>query len=202
MQPAIFFNFDRTECERIASELLEELSTAETRWKETSGEWKRKLASWEKWKLQERDRRKEADKSRTRTVKKKQGDDTEGPTRDEEPVFANATWYASFDPDAVLPDFSFAGVSTGVDMEELEKELAHLLRRKHIEPWISDALLRGIGIHHAGMNKNYRGLIERCVYVHFGGSSGIDCLEQPIPKAIRQDHDRHWYSRSWYQRAD
>jgi ATP-dependent RNA helicase DDX60 len=75
------------------------------------------------------------------------------------------SWQTSFDPDDVLPQFSFAGITRDYSREELEKDIMELRLRAHLAPWIVQALRRGIAVHHAGMNKSYRGLIERYGYL-------------------------------------
>ena len=49
--PAILFNYDRHGCERICKAVLEQLKSAELRWKETSPTWKAHMAAWKKWKI-------------------------------------------------------------------------------------------------------------------------------------------------------
>lgn len=48
--PALFFNYDRSECEHICRQVLGQLQEAEVHWKETSRAWKVKVAKWEEWK--------------------------------------------------------------------------------------------------------------------------------------------------------
>jgi ATP-dependent RNA helicase DDX60 len=70
------------------------------------------------------------------------------------------SWEASFDPAQPLPQFSFAGTTTYLKVD-LEKEIQDLGRWTSTDPRALKALRRGIVIHHAGMNKAYRSLVER-----------------------------------------
>ncbi|OTA76381.1 hypothetical protein M434DRAFT_402525 [Hypoxylon sp. CO27-5] len=155
--PSIFFNYDRLGCEALVSILLKTLESAETKYRNNSPAWKRKLAEFEKWK-----------KARTKTqgktekfLRSRQGDDSEGMSKldmaremgsqDESP-------WNSFDPEAPLPEFSFADM-TKISKEELEERLDTLKFHK-IRPHFIDALRRGLGVHHAGMNRQYRQVVE------------------------------------------
>ena len=68
--PAILFNYDRSGCEDIAENLLNQLKAAENIWKEDK-EWKGKLAEWAKWKVLQD---KNAAKRPPKVSKKKCGD--------------------------------------------------------------------------------------------------------------------------------
>ena len=59
-----------------------------------------------------------------------------------------------FDPRAPLARFSFAD-SRACQPEELE-ELITSLRWANLDHSFIDALRRGVGVHHAGMNRKYR----------------------------------------------
>ena len=77
----------------------------------------------------------------------------------EDPQFAKeASWEASFDPDDPNPQFSFLG--SKASKEHLEAAITDLSWTS-TPPWVMDALRRGIGIHHSGMNKHYRTAVER-----------------------------------------
>ena len=71
------------------------------------------------------------------------------------------SWEASFDPSEPSKDFSFAGNYINVSKEDADKAIADLAQWSGVDRRILNALKRGIGIHHAGMNKAYRGLVER-----------------------------------------
>ncbi|KAK1992440.1 hypothetical protein LX36DRAFT_674554, partial [Colletotrichum falcatum] len=74
----------------------------------------------------------------------------------------DANWeispWKSFDPEAPLPQFSFAD-TTKIMQEELEERI-HSLDHQGIHPTFIHALRRGLAVHHAGMNRNYRQLVE------------------------------------------
>lgn len=155
--PAILFQYDRANCEDIAFEILSQLSEAEEQWKASSTEWKRKMAKFEKWKK---------DGSKVQTMKDKaskakgkakpsKGDEEDGDDgrQEEEPN----TW-ASFDPQAPLPMFSLVD-ETKLSPSEFEATIRPL-RWKNIDPKFVQALRRGVGVHHAGMNLKYRQVVE------------------------------------------
>ncbi|GJE85123.1 P-loop containing nucleoside triphosphate hydrolase protein [Phanerochaete sordida] len=146
--PAILFNFDRTACEIATKRLLESLENAEAKWRQSSPEWKRKIQQWEKWKSQAAMREKLAD--RQKKQKKDAADDA--PSNNADP-----SWEATFDPDEPSPQFSFLGkkVSKTILHEAIED-----IKWTTTPKWALDALSRGIGIHHAGMNKHYRTAVE------------------------------------------
>ncbi|KAF9767376.1 hypothetical protein IL306_000075 [Fusarium sp. DS 682] len=62
--------------------------------------------------------------------------------------------WESFDPEAPLDQFSFAGAKT-VQQTEFTN-LVRSLSGDKVAPWLVDALRRGLGVHHAGMNRRYR----------------------------------------------
>ena len=76
-------------------------------------------------------------------------------------VATEASWEASFDLSEPSQDFSFAGGYVSISKEDVDRKIANLARRKKVDQRALDALKRGIGIHHAGMNKGYRALVER-----------------------------------------
>jgi hypothetical protein len=71
------------------------------------------------------------------------------------------SWEASFDPSEPSKGFSFAGNYNTVPKETVDSEIADLEKWSGVDPRAFAALKRGIGIHHSGMNKGYRGLVER-----------------------------------------
>ena len=154
--PAIFFNYDRSKCETICKAVLMQLVAAEEHWKETSPSWKAYLNGWEQWK---KEQTKVFSKRAPKVAPKKKGKvDDEDPTSKAERVqdAANdeASPYASFDSNSPVDGFHFAAKQK-VETKELVEHFWHL-RRRGISPWLMDALTRGIGVHHAGMNRKYR----------------------------------------------
>jgi hypothetical protein len=154
--PAILFNYDRSQCEGIASAILKQLVKAETKWKQ-GPQWKKLMEGYEKYlELKEKKARKPAKPS-----KKTNKDDEEGGSkidrmRDESSD--GASFYDSFDPNAPHDEFSFANPKQ-LQKSELE-DFIRQLKRKNIGEELIDLLKRGIGVHHAGMNRKYRQCVE------------------------------------------
>lgn len=146
-QPALLFNFDRKNCEAMAEYLLDQLTLAEYQWRESSPEWARKITRFEAWQARE--------KERARALARLQKADKEESQRTED-----RSWESTFDPDDPSPQFSFASPSA-YQKEELMDDLRVLRWRSGTPEWAYQALWRGIGVHHSGMNKNYRSLVER-----------------------------------------
>jgi replicative superfamily II helicase len=66
-----------------------------------------------------------------------------------------------FDPEDPSPQFSFAGRGEVYTKAEMDDDLGWV----NLEPWLIDGLRRGIAVHHAGMQKRYRGVVERSVFL-------------------------------------
>lgn len=157
--PAILFNYDRTACEKIGQDLLAKLAKAEEEYKLTSPVWKKKLTSFENWKKVEAKKSKRAPAKKSKS-KGEDGEDDEGSKADREKEAAEleSNPFASFNPDAPISGFVFAD-----EKALLPSEFAGIKKRleyRHIKPWLIDALERGIGVHHAGMNRAYRQAVE------------------------------------------
>ncbi|KAJ7157241.1 hypothetical protein C8R46DRAFT_1004148 [Mycena filopes] len=148
--PAILFSFDRTDCDILAQELLSTLEAGESEWRSGSLEWKRKVQQWEHWKLAQAKLREKASAKKQR----KRNDDEADGREDEQQGAEN-----SFDPHEPSPQFSFAGMSA-YSKSELAEQIHELRNWSGTPGWALDALERGVGIHHAGMNKKYRSLVE------------------------------------------
>ncbi|PCH35165.1 hypothetical protein WOLCODRAFT_91452 [Wolfiporia cocos MD-104 SS10] len=148
--PAIFFNFDRKACERMAQCLLNALEDREEKWRETSPDWKHKIRQWEAWKAQARARERQAERQ---ARQKKDADDSS-------PTETQSSWESTFDPSQPSSQFSYAGMSTAYTASDVEDEIRRLSRWSTAPDWALRALQRGIGVHHAGMNKRYRSLVE------------------------------------------
>ncbi|KAE8449822.1 hypothetical protein EG329_007299 [Mollisiaceae sp. DMI_Dod_QoI] len=153
--PAILFNYDRSQCEEIACAVLAQLVEAEKRWKE-GPQWKKLMEGYEKYQQQK-------DKKSRKPVKpvKKGKDDEEGGSkldriRDESSEGASV--YDLFDPEEPQADFSFANPKQ-LQKAELH-EYVNALRWKNVKEELIELLRRGIGVHHAGMNRKYRQCVE------------------------------------------
>jgi hypothetical protein len=155
--PAILFNYDRSQCEEIAGAVLKQLVDAENKWKESS-QWKKLVEGYEKYlELKE----KKASRKPAKPPKKSNQEDDEGGSKTDrmrDESSDGASVYDLFDPLAPQADFSFANPKQ-LQKAELE-EFIRQLRRKNIREDLIDLLRRGIGIHHAGMNRKYRQCVE------------------------------------------
>jgi hypothetical protein len=149
--PAILFNYDRSACEHIAEAILSRLQRAEESWKKASPKWKSLMQGYEKWQATK-------EVKAPRPVKSKnKGEDGERLSKadiERESAKRERSRYEFFDPNAPCEEFSFA------DMQKVEKsEMEGYFKRLEwngVAPWLMMALTRGIGIHHAGMNRKYR----------------------------------------------
>ena len=134
----------------MASHLLEVLEKAEQVWREQRPEWKRKVGQWEAWQARQKNEERTAQKAAAR----KRDPDDEAPQHSKD-----RSWESYFDPQDPSPQFSFASPST-YPKKDLLEDIENLT-------WTSTqrvlfrALRRGIGVHHSGLNKLYRVLVER-----------------------------------------
>ncbi|KAJ5813354.1 uncharacterized protein N7503_000104 [Penicillium pulvis] len=154
--PALFFNYDRGRCEDICKHLLTQLREAESAWKSENPAWKSKLEKWSEWKrIQE-----EATKKTTKPTKKKRSDDQATSRADEvrDAASAEGSLWELFDPERPVERFSLADPKKLAPSEFLN--YTEELRWRKIPSWLIDALERGIGVHHAGMNRKYRQVCE------------------------------------------
>ncbi len=151
--PAILFNYDRSGCETVLKQVLEQLERAENQWKRTSPEWAKTMASFRGWKLQSK---LQAKKTTSLRIEKGQDKDDRVSKADvarEEGNREHSRW-ESFNPDAPVGMFSFAD-QTKLDTATLEKAISRLNRIK-LDPYFVKGLRRGLAVHHAGMNRLYR----------------------------------------------
>jgi ATP-dependent RNA helicase DDX60 len=146
----LIFNFDRTACEIMAYDILQELAEGEENWRSTSVEWKNKIRAYQSW----QEKAKQRERQLERAAKQKTSEDA--PLH--EPL--DTSWESTFDPDEPSAQFSFAG-TTSYSKADLQKEIDELARWTSTDTRALEALRRGIGVHHAGMNKGYRSLVER-----------------------------------------
>ncbi|ORY65665.1 hypothetical protein BCR35DRAFT_354923, partial [Leucosporidium creatinivorum] len=144
--PAIIFNFSRDKVEALGKRILEDLEAAETRWRASSPAYKLKL---QKAKEDEKLAAKKAKAAESASRNKKDDDDDRGAAEEEG---ANL-----FNPDDPSEEFSFVG--RGLSQVEFKKEVDDLAWLG-LSPWLMSALRRGVGVHHSGMNRRYRVLVE------------------------------------------
>ncbi|KAH8601965.1 hypothetical protein B0O99DRAFT_607849 [Bisporella sp. PMI_857] len=154
--PGILFNYDRSMCEDIAFTLLDQLVEAEAKWKQGPN-WKKLMDGYEKFQLVKDKKAKKP----VKPSKKSNADDDEGGSKTDrmrEDASEGGSFYDSFDPEAPQEDFSFADPKK-LPKSELETHI-YQLRRKWIDEKLLALLGRGIGVHHAGMNRKYRQCVE------------------------------------------
>jgi superfamily II DNA or RNA helicase len=155
--PAIIFNYDRYGCERSLAGLVGTLEEAEAEYRDNSREWAAKVAQYEQW----RKSREKAKFKPPKATRKGKGDDDEGNSKLDlarEEANRDTSPWESFDPDAPLAEFSLADPSK-ISREELESHL-NSLKWQRCKPELLNALRRGLGVHHAGMNRQYRQAVE------------------------------------------
>ncbi|KAL4968332.1 putative DEAD/DEAH box helicase [Aspergillus stella-maris] len=159
--PALLFNYDRAKCEEICYDLVAKLKTAEDHWKAMSTAWKNKLAKYEEW---QRSRENDATllKRMEKGKKGKKGrdddDDDQISSFDLERDMGENSQFESFNPDDPVSCFHFADEKK-LTTSEFE-EYAKVMRRREVPEGLIAALKRGIGVHHAGMNRRYRQVCE------------------------------------------
>jgi superfamily II RNA helicase len=161
--PAILFNYDRTACETLAQKIIQELKANEKAWKASSAAWKKKMAAWEEYKLSTELAAKKAPAAKSKKKGKRGDDDDDGDRVSKsdlarEAASADYSLLASFDPKTPLDGYHFADWKKlqGSELKEYQKELT----RRGVPKWLIKALARGIGVHHAGMNRKYRQVVE------------------------------------------
>lgn len=150
-QPALIFSFDRHLCETQAQTILSCLEKAEQNWRATSPEWQAKLKDWELYQSKAKDR----DRARERSQRQRKNEDEGGTAMMQE----DTAWQEHFDPSDPSPEFSLAGVKTSYDKTKLDADLDDLSWTS-TPRWALKAIKRGIAVHHSGMNKKYRNLVE------------------------------------------
>lgn len=132
----------------LGKRILEDLEEAESRWREKSPAYKLKLQRAKEAEKIAAKKAKEAEAA----AKNKRGDDEDGVPGAEEDDSSNL-----FDPDDPSEEFSFVG--KGISQVEFKREIAELAW-VNVEPWLVNALRRGVGVHHSGLTRRYRVLVE------------------------------------------
>lgn len=148
--PGIIFNYDRAVCEKMCQTLMKQLTEAEASWKQTSPKWKDKLREWDEWKKEMARREKQGVRGANKGMTKQD--------QMREAANQEVSAFASFNPEKPLDGFHFAD-NKKLSQEELE-DYAYQMRRRGVEEWLIDGLRRGIGVHHAGLNRKYRYCVE------------------------------------------
>ncbi|KAG6040949.1 hypothetical protein E4U41_006540 [Claviceps citrina] len=154
--PAILFNYDRNCCEDIVFSVSNQLKRAEDEWKSRPA-WEKKIADFDNWKKSGlRGKRKEV-RTRANPHSQNEEDSSKMDAMQEEADKDISKWQ-SFDPEAPLDMFSFADRTKLLD-SDLEDSITRLAY-VNMKPEIVEALRRGVGVHHAGMNREYRQIVE------------------------------------------
>ncbi|OHE94806.1 DEAD/DEAH box helicase [Colletotrichum orchidophilum] len=167
--PAILFNYDRVGCEQIILKIVHLLEDAEQRYRNTSSEWARKLAAYHKWQHQNDSKAVKKRINATRATGASNSKEERHNAKDSgaapnqadlarEDAGREISPWESFDPEAPLPQYNFAD-TTKITITELEDRIRSL-ENLGIKPRLIDALRRGLGVHHAGMNRQYRQVVE------------------------------------------
>ncbi|KAL0940461.1 DEAD/DEAH box helicase [Colletotrichum truncatum] len=159
--PAIIFNYDRAGCEAILVKLQETLRKAEKTYRTSDPEWKRRLSNYNEWQNAQKIKKRAKAPKETGTRRKIETDGTSFDKMDHirEDASQEASKWASFNPAAPIDRFSFADPHK-ISREELESLIENLMKSDKIDKPIIDALRRGMGVHHAGMNRRYRQVVE------------------------------------------
>jgi len=140
----------------MAQHILESLEQKEEAWRSRSVEWTRKMKQWNVWQSQTKVRERVSE--RQQKQKKRPEDDEYSQDTYDRP----ASWESSFNPNHPSPQFSFVGLGTSYSISDLEADTpTKELSWSNVPSWAMKALRRGIAVHHAGMNKHYRTLVER-----------------------------------------
>ncbi|KAL9602428.1 MAG: hypothetical protein Q9219_001852 [cf. Caloplaca sp. 3 TL-2023] len=156
--PAIFFNYDRGKCESICKAVVKQLKDAEAAMKESSQAWKSKMKGYEQYLKNKSKLNPKKAAAPKKTGKTNDEDGLSKADKVQDAASEEANPYASFDPDAPVDGFHFANVAKG-EADELAAIHKALIRRG-LQPWMMESLTRGIGVHHAGMNRKYRQAVE------------------------------------------
>ncbi|SCO58594.1 related to SKI2-antiviral protein and putative helicase [Fusarium fujikuroi] len=197
--PALIFNYDRSECEMAIRSILSKLNDAEKAFKGNDTTWKKKLRDFEQWQRQ---------KGNDRGIRfpKRSENGERNPSKleiaREEGSVETSPW-ESFDPEAPLDHFSFADTKK-MQQKDLD-DLVLRLDPMKVQPWLIDALRRGLGVHHAGMNLHYRRIVEilfRKGYIRLVVATGTLALGINMPcKTVVFSGDSVFLSPQNYRQA-
>jgi superfamily II RNA helicase len=139
--PALFFNFERNFCEKMAEILVKHFETEDAAWK-NSEKGKLALAKYERdlkaYQDRQQKKQKKLDKLRSKMSEPRNEDE-------------------DFEEEPIHPDFhrdqSGLAYNKDLDLDDLESWFSNSV--------LINALRRGIGVHHSGMDKKYRQTVER-----------------------------------------
>ncbi|KAL8811188.1 MAG: hypothetical protein Q9200_001999 [Gallowayella weberi] len=156
--PAILFNYDRNKCVGICRTIMKQLQDAENDMKRSSPAWKSKIQGYEQYLAN----KSKQNTKRSAVPKKKGKANDDEPTskadKMQDAASEEASPYANFNPDAPVEGFHFANKAK-CEADELAA-IHRELKYRNLDPWMMESLTRGIGVHHAGMNRKYRQAVE------------------------------------------
>lgn len=147
--PAILFSYDRAICEKLCSNIVQQLEGAEGLWKKASPEWATTLRKWTEHNEAKNSRA--AKKQAKSAARNLEGSKEE---RMREVMAEGSSFLDYFNPEDPLPQFSFADKSR-CSLEELNEELGILATIHLLPSYLVSALGRGIGVHHTGLNREF-----------------------------------------------
>ncbi|KAF2724457.1 P-loop containing nucleoside triphosphate hydrolase protein [Polychaeton citri CBS 116435] len=161
--PAILFNYDRTGCETVCRAIVTQLQDAETSQVKTGPKWQKKLEKWEQYKVLKARTASGAAKASQKIAKGKNKDDDDASRQsksatERETADSESQKWDLFDPEAPVDGYSFADPTKllASELEDYNEELSY----RDVPQWLIQALARGVGVHHAGMNRRYRQIVE------------------------------------------
>ena len=137
----------------MGKHICNQLASAEKAFKERDAGWQQKLNAWEQWKGQAKERERAAAREKRNTGKLKA--DLELRMQSENPNER----MENFNPSAPLNDFTFLNTKAPYSIKELMEDCSEIAWAG-TPAWATVCLRRGIGVHHSGMNKAYRSLLE------------------------------------------
>ncbi|KAM0414932.1 hypothetical protein ACHAPD_006116 [Fusarium lateritium] len=132
------------------------------KFRETGQAWRQRVQKFEQWKKQ-KDSDRDIDRSNIMerffpNRSKDAGDNISKLDLVREESGEEISRWESFEPEAPLDQFSFADM-TKMQQRDFD-DLVYSMGRDKVESWLIDALRRGLGVHHAGMNRRYRQIVE------------------------------------------
>ncbi|KAJ4309438.1 hypothetical protein N0V84_011507 [Fusarium piperis] len=153
--PALVFNYDRLECERAVKGMLSTLEEAESAFKESDTTWQKKLNEFGQWQKQKRSSLENQSFNRPKHHGERIPSKLETVRLQ---ASAETSPWEGFNPEWPLSQFSFAGTKA-MQQKEFDDLMASL-DADRVPLWLIAALRRGLGVHHAGMNRRYRQIVE------------------------------------------
>ncbi|ORY75128.1 hypothetical protein BCR37DRAFT_194370 [Protomyces lactucae-debilis] len=152
--PGLLFNFKRRGVETYGEALISHLEEKERQYRDSNAAWQAKLKDYEKWTKDADKRAKEKERALKRSKKNTDKEEDEDVPEDE------PGWQENFDPTAPDPKFSFASLKNTFGEQDMAEEVENLGKYTGTPGWMLRGLRRGVGVHHSGLNRRYRQLVE------------------------------------------